>query len=300
MKNKKPRKLIFQYIIPHHPYSRLMGWLSGSRLPWLKNYLIFLFVHRYGVRMNDAAISNPYQHENFNAFFTRALKKEARPLPTEPTMAVSPVDGAIIECRRIKDSITIQVKNQDFNVQDLLGGVKERTLPFEGGDLISFYLAPKDYHRVHMPVTGKLREMIYIPGKLFSVNPLTTEYIPDVLARNERVVSIFDTDFGPMAVILVGAMIVGSIETVWAGIIAPNTHRGIRTWRYDQNASSQPVLERGEEMGRFQVGSTVVVIFPPQTIQLTENIRANAPVTMGQALGTLIKNQGEFLGTKHE
>lgn len=289
MQNKKPQKLALQYIIPHHLYSRLMGWLSRCRLPWLKNYLIFLFVHRYGVRMDDAETNNPYQYKNFNAFFTRALKKETRPLPIDLTIAVSPVDGAIIECCKVQNNITIQVKNQAFNAHQLLGGIEERTVLFEGGDLISFYLAPKDYHRVHMPVTGKLREMVYIPGKLFSVNPLTTEHIPDVLARNERVVSIFDTDFGPVAVILVGAMIVASIETVWAGIIAPNTNRNIQTWRY-QDSEIQLVLQRGEEMGRFQVGSTVVVIFPSQTIRIAENIRANAPVMMGQALGTLIKN----------
>lgn len=279
--------LIFQYLIPHHPYSRLMGWLSRCRLPWLKNYLIFLFVHRYGVRMDDAEINNPYQYKNFNAFFTRALKKETRPLPADPSIAISPVDGAIIECCRVQNNITIQVKNQEFNAHQLLGGVEERTALFEGGDLISFYLAPKDYHRVHMPVTGKLREMVYIPGKLFSVNPSTTEHIPDVLARNERVVSIFDTDAGPVAVILVGAMIVASIETVWAGIIAPNTNRNIQTWRYDQDTATQTVLQRGEEMGRFQVGSTVVVIFPSETIRLAENIGANASVMMGQALGRL-------------
>ena len=212
-------------------------------------------------------------------------------MPTDPTVVVSPVDGAVIECRVVEQTDVLQVKGQEFNTHQLLGGVLERTAPFVGGDLISLYLAPKDYHRVHMPVTGKLREMVYIPGKLFSVNPLTTQHIPNVLARNERVVSIFDTEIGPMAVILVGAMIVASIETVWAGTVAPAKTYGIQTWRYDQAPALRPILQRGEEMGRFQFGSTVVVLFAPKTLDFADNMRAKALVQIGQPLGTLITSR---------
>jgi phosphatidylserine decarboxylase len=290
MPDKKPLKLILQHIVPQHPYSRLMGWLTHCEWPWLKNYLIGLFIRRYQVDMRDALINDPYQFKHFNDFFTRALKQGTRPLPIDPSTVVSPVDGAVIECRIVQNTALMQVKGQAFDTHALLGGDSERSAAFIGGDLISLYLAPRDYHRVHMPVTGKLREMVYIPGKLFSVNPLTTEHIPNVLARNERVVSIFDTEIGPVALILVGAMIVASIETVWAGIVAPTKIPGIQTWRYDQAPATQPVLQRGEEMGRFQFGSTVVVLFPPNTLSFAENMRANAPVQLGQPLGILIKN----------
>ena len=283
--NKKPGKLFLQYVIPHHAYSRLMGWLSFCRWLWLKNYLIGLFIARYQVDMRDAEILDPYEHPFFNAFFTRALKKEARPLPFDQQQALSPVDGAVIEVNTVHNDSIIHVKGQAFNAHALLGGSKERTLSFEGGDLISFYLAPRDYHRVHMPVTGQLREMVYIPGRLFSVNPLTTRYIPDVLSRNERVVCIFDTERGPMAIVLVGAMIVGSIETVWAGVVAASTPRKIKTFAYNQELNNQVSLQRGEEMGRFQVGSTVVVLFAAQAIRLAKTICADAPVKMGQAIG---------------
>jgi phosphatidylserine decarboxylase len=266
-----------------------MGWLTHCNWSWLKNYLIYLFINRYKVNMQDAIISNPYEHKNFNDFFTRALKKESRPLPSDNTIAISPVDGIIIEHCSVHYNTIIQVKGQKYNAHQLLGGKQERTALFEGGDLISFYLAPKDYHRVHMPIAGILREMVYIPGKLFSVNPITTQHIPDVLARNERVISIFDTEVGPMALILVGAMLVASIETVWASIVAPSTSRkkGIQTWYYNQESAIQPTLQRGEEMGRFQFGSTVVVIFGPQVLRIEKNIQANESVIMGQALGTV-------------
>ena len=240
--------------------------------------------------MQDALISNPYQHKNFNDFFTRALKKDSRPLPADPAIAIAPVDGIVIEHCSIQYNTPIHIKGQKYNAHQLLGGTQDRRELFEGGDLISFYLAPKDYHRVHMPISGTLREMIYVPGKLFSVNPLTTQHIPDVLARNERVVSIFDTEVGPMAVILVGAMLVASIETVWAGIVAPSPSKNPSTWSYgNQNAITQPILERGEEMGRFQFGSTVVVIFGPQVLCLEKNIQADKSVIMGQVLGTVSK-----------
>lgn len=206
--------ILAQHLLPHHLLSRVIGGFAECRAPWFKNLLTRWFVRHYDVDMRQAQVEDPTAYENFNAFFTRALKPGARPLPAEAGVVVSPSDGAISQLGRIEHGRIFQAKGHSYSLLELLGGDGLRAAPFMGGHFATIYLSPKDYHRVHMPLTGTLKEMVYVPGRIFSVNQLTAENVPELFARNERVVCIFDTAVGPMAVILVGAMIVASIETV--------------------------------------------------------------------------------------
>ncbi|EWM42131.1 phosphatidylserine decarboxylase [Bordetella holmesii 41130] len=264
--------LASQYLAPHHLVSRAMGVLADSRAPEIKNAMISRFVRRYQVDMSQALIEDPRAYASFNEFFTRALKPDARPLDDDPHTIVSPADGAISQLGPIQAGRIFQAKGHSFGLSALLGGDDQRAAPFEGGDFATIYLSPKDYHRVHMPVTGTLREMIHIPGRLFSVNPLTASHVPELFARNERVACIFDTEHGPMALVLVGAMIVASIETVWAGLVTPHK-RQVRSMRYDALGREPITLTRGAEMGRFKLGSTVVVLFGPRRIRWLDTPR---------------------------
>lgn len=273
--------LASQHLAPHHLVSRIMGALADSRAPGLKNAMISRFVRRYGVNMSEALIEDPLAYPSFNDFFTRALKPDARPLDDDPANVLSPADGAISQLGPIRQGRIFQAKGHSFGLTSLLGGDPERAAPFEEGDFSTIYLSPRDYHRVHMPVTGVLREMVHVPGRLFSVNPLTAGHVPELFARNERVVCIFDTEFGPMALVLVGAMIVASIETVWAGLVAPQK-RVVRSTRYDH---VEPiVLERGAEMGRFKLGSTVIVLFGRDRIRWLDTPSVRGPIRMGETL----------------
>jgi len=272
--------ILAQYLTPHHLLSRLVGLLAETRAPWLKNRLIGWFVRRYQVDMREAQIEDPLAFENFNAFFTRALKSAARPLDTTDGTLLCPVDGAVSQIGDIGQGRIFQAKGHSFSAQALLGGDPERAAPFQGGRFATLYLSPRDYHRVHMPIAGTLREMIYVPGRLFSVNPLTASAVPDLFARNERVVCLFDTACGPMALVLVGAMIVASIETVWGGQIAP-LQRKVKRFAYDT-----PVhLQAGAELGRFRLGSTVILLFGQQKINWNHELCAGSVVRMGQVLG---------------
>ncbi|KZY47695.1 phosphatidylserine decarboxylase, partial [Oleiphilus sp. HI0050] len=209
------------YIAPQHLISRAAGKVAECEIPAFKNKLIAWFIDKYGVNMSEALLDSPENFKHFNDFFTRELKPGAREIDTQEDAIISPVDGAISQLGQVDKGQVFQAKGQSFSVVELLGGDIERAEPFMGGDFSTIYLSPKDYHRIHMPCTGTLREMVYIPGKLFSVNPVTAENVPRLFARNERVAAIFDTEFGPMAMVLVGAMIVASIETVWSGLVAP-------------------------------------------------------------------------------
>ena len=206
--------LASQYLAPHHLVSRLFGYASDCREPAVKNWMISRFVQRYGVDMSEAEQEDALAYDCFNDFFTRALKDGARPLDDEPGSVLCPADGAISQMGAIEHGRIFQAKGHSYGLADLLGGDAERAAPFQGGEFATIYLSPRDYHRVHMPVAGTLREMVHVPGRLFSVNPLTARNVPRLFARNERVVCIFDTEHGPMALVLVGAMIVASIETV--------------------------------------------------------------------------------------
>jgi phosphatidylserine decarboxylase len=275
--------ILLQYLTPHHLLSRLIGHAAQCRIPWFKNPLIRWFVRRYQVDMHEAQIENPTAYENFNAFFTRALKADVRPLEQTPGAILCPADGAISQLGPIKHGRVLQAKGHSYSVCELLGGDSTRAAAFMGGDFITVYLSPKDYHRVHMPLAGTLREMVYIPGRLFSVNQTTAENVPELFARNERVVCLFDTERGPMAVVLVGAMIVASIETVWAGMITP-PKRELKTFRYDEHARQPVHLAKGAELGRFKLGSTAIVLFGPEQVQWDAALGSNSPVRMGQLL----------------
>lgn len=276
--------ILAQHLLPHHLLSRLIGGFAECRVLWFKNLLTRWFVRHYDVDMRQAQVEDPTAYENFNAFFTRALKPGARPLPAEAGVVVSPSDGAISQLGRIEHGRIFQAKGHSYSLLELLGGDGLRAAPFMGGHFATIYLSPKDYHRVHMPLTGTLKEMVYVPGRIFSVNQLTAENVPELFARNERVVCIFDTAVGPMAVILVGAMIVASIETVWAGLVTP-PKRELKRFAYDEAARAPITLGTGDELGRFKLGSTAIVLFGPDAVNWSAELGALSTVNMGQLLG---------------
>ncbi|SDI02442.1 archaetidylserine decarboxylase [Pseudomonas panipatensis] len=277
--------ILAQYLLPHHLLSRLIGCAAECRAPWFKDRLIPWFARRYQVDMREAQVEDLSAYEHFNAFFTRALKDGARALDDTPGGVLCPADGAISQLGPIEHGRVFQAKGHSYSLTELLGGDAERAAPFMGGEFATVYLSPKDYHRVHMPLAGTLKEMVYVPGRLFSVNQLTAEQVPELFARNERVVCLFDTERGPMAVVLVGAMIVASIETVWAGLVTP-PKRQLKTFRYDEAARAPIHLEKGAELGRFKLGSTAIVLFGPEQIGWAQQLAAGSPVRMGQLLGT--------------
>lgn len=276
--------ILSQYLLPHHLLSRLIGCAAECRAVWFKSRLINWFAQQYQVNMSEAQVEDLNAYAHFNDFFTRALKDGARPLDSTPGAVLCPADGAVSQLGKIEQGRVFQAKGHSFSVIELLGGDSQRANPFMGGDFATIYLSPKDYHRVHMPLTGTLREMVYVPGRLFSVNQTTAENVPELFARNERVVCLFDTERGPMAVVLVGAMIVASIETVWAGLVTP-PKRELKTFKYDEAARAPIVLEKGAELGRFKLGSTAIVLFGPEQVQWAEQLAANSAVQMGERLG---------------
>ena len=275
---------LLQLILPHHALSRLVGALARSETPWIKTLFIDTFRKRFAVDLAQAEIEDADQFDSFNAFFTRALKPGARPICDEADAIVSPADGAISQLGPIRGSDLLQAKGRYFSLFELVGGDGALASEFINGQFATVYLSPKDYHRVHMPVSGTLREMIYVPGRLFSVNQATTRQIPDLFARNERAVCVFDTDYGPVAVILVGAMIVAGIETVFAGQITPLARQVTRQHFADRPAIR---LDRGDELGRFLLGSTAIVLFPPGVAEFNAGLAADSPVRMGEKIGTL-------------
>lgn len=276
--------LLSQHLLPHHLLSRAAGCLAECRIPWVKNTLIKAFARHFQVDMSQALVEEPTAYEHFNAFFTRALKADARPLDPTPGAILSPADGSVSQLGIIEQDRILQAKGHSFSVHELLGGDPATAAPFQGGNFATAYLSPKDYHRVHMPLAGTLREMIHVPGKLFSVNRLTAENVPELFARNERLVCLFDTECGPMAVVLVGAMIVASIETVWAGVVTPPP-RQVRRWRYDEAARPPIHLDKGAELGRFRLGSTVIVLFGPGQVRWRDDLAPLGHLRMGQAIG---------------
>jgi len=278
--------IVIQYIIPQHLLSRLVGILAETKVSWLKNFLIKQFIRAYNVNMGEAIDPTPENYVNFNTFFTRAIKPDVRPITSDKKQLACPVDGAISQLGEIKHGRVFQAKGQDYSLTQLLGSDSTLAQEFMDGQFATIYLSPKDYHRVHMPITGTLREMIYVPGKLFSVNPATTRNVPALFARNERAVCIFDTEIGPMAMILVGAMIVAGIETVWTDTVTP-PQRTLKTTRYTEDARQPIVLEKGEEMGRFKLGSTVVLLFGKDAINWQEKFKEDSPTRLGEALADI-------------
>lgn len=276
-------KILCQYLAPQHTLSRFMGMLANCRWGWLKGLMIKIFVRLYQVDMTSAVEPQLENYATFNAFFTRRLKPEARPIVSGIHQIACPVDGFVSETGAIANGQLFQAKGFYYDLSSLLGGFPELTALFQHGIFATLYLAPKNYHRIHMPLAGTLTDMIYVPGKLFSVSPTTVRNIPALFARNERVIAIFATASGPMAVILVGAMIVGSIETAWAGTVAPASTREVTRTAYP---GSLIKLERGQDMGAFKMGSTVIVLFGNNNIAWNEQLVSTSEVKMGQLLGT--------------
>ena len=275
--------ITFQHIVPQHLLSRGVGRLAASENTFVKNTFIKNFAAKYQVNMAEALEENPLAYKSFNDFFTRALKPNARPIATDSKAIISPADGAISQIGAITADKIFQAKGHDYSVTTLLGGDEQRAAAFVGGQFATVYLSPKDYHRVHMPFTGKLTQMIYVPGDLFSVNTTTAENVPNLFARNERVVCIFDTEVGQMVVVLVGAMIVAGIATAWAGNLAPQG-KNIVVTNYDGSI----ILKKGDELGRFYLGSTAIVLFGANVMQWRNNLTATTPVRMGEAMGQIV------------
>jgi len=274
-------KITMQYAMPKHFLSRMVGKLAAARLGGLTTWLIKLFIKQYKIDMSEAQYSEPSHYKTFNEFFTRPLKEGVRPLNTENDIIAHPVDGAISQLGPIVDGQLIQAKGHDYSLQALLGGSEQDTAPFLGGEFATIYLAPKDYHRIHMPIDGTLRKMIYVPGDLFSVNPLTAQNVPNLFARNERVVAIFDTEIGPLAMVLVGATIVASIETVWAGTVTPPAGKDVFSWNYPTTGDNAITLKKGEEMGRFKLGSTVILAWGANQAEILADQQPETVTRMG-------------------
>lgn len=269
-----------QYFIPQHSLSLLMYRFTRCETVWLKNAFIRGIVRQYKVNMSEASETDPVTYPSFNAFFTRLLKEGARPIAE--AQVVSPVDGMVSQAGPITSGRIVQAKGQNYSVLSLLGGDDAVTAEFVGGQFATIYLSPKDYHRIHMPITGTVRKMRYIPGKLFSVSPRTARAVPDLFARNERVVVTFDTVMGPMVMVLVGAIFVGSMATVWSGQITPNYGKVVQQWTYSDDEAM--TLEQGEEMGRFNMGSTVILLLGQQAKAFNAQVEADQPIQLGHSM----------------
>jgi phosphatidylserine decarboxylase len=275
--------IFFQYLVPQHLLSRATGALADLRYPiWLKNWVIKRFIAHFKVNMDEAEEPNPEAYANFNAFFTRPLTVGARPIADDAV--VCPADGAISQLGAIEQGRIFQAKGQWYTTEELLGGDTARAALFDEGQFATIYLSPRDYHRVHMPLAGKLTATTYIPGKLFSVNGVTAENVERLFARNERLVCYFDTDLGPMALILVGAMVVAGIETVWSGQEAPPS-KDPSLVDY-MNLPAPVSLGKGDEMGRFKLGSTVILLFPEGSMKWDEGYVAGTATRLGESLGS--------------
>ena len=276
--------IFLQHLVPQHGLSRLVAIFANSQYSFIKTPFIRFFIKRYQVDMSEAMITNIAQFKNFNDFLTRQLKNDARPISPGTDLVVSPADGAISELGPIQSDSLLQAKGRTFSAAELLGGITEDAESFRDGSFITIYLSPRDYHRVHMPVAGTLQKTVYVPGKLFSVNQATANAVPNLFSRNERLVCFFETDLGPMALVLVGAMIVAGIETVWSGQVCPNKHGRLES---DYLNHTPPIeLDKGSEMGRFWLGSTVILLFGPGAIALNKELHNGHAIRLGEPLAT--------------
>ncbi|HJV63467.1 MAG TPA: archaetidylserine decarboxylase [Albitalea sp.] len=271
--------VLAQYLLPKQALTALAGKFASAQAGATTTAAIRWFVRHYGVDMSEAAEPDIAAYKSFNDFFTRALKPGARPLA--PAELVCPVDGAISQFGRMDRDRILQAKGHHYTTTALVGGDAALAAQFEHGSYATLYLSPRDYHRIHMPCRGRLTRMIHVPGDLFSVNPGTALGVPGLFARNERVVCVFEGARGPWVLVLVGATIVGSMATVWHGVVTPPRSGQVREWRYDDPAVT---LEQGQEMGRFLLGSTVVMLFPKDTLQFNPDWRPERPVRLGEAM----------------
>lgn len=280
-------KVIPQYFIPKHLLSSGMHWFMQVETPWVKNNVIKLLTKIYGINVSEAADEDINNYPHFNAFFTRALKPEARPIDNTPDSWVSPVDGLISQSSHIEGNKIIQVKCHPYTVEALVGGDISYAKKFSNGEAAVIYLSPKDYHRIHIPVDAKLISMTYVPGDLFAVNPATVRQVDGLFARNERLVIRFENEHGPFCLVMVGAIFVGSMETVWQGKITPEYEPNIQHWDYEEESIH---FSKGDEIGRFNMGSTVVLLTTQGQLPDLGKIHADTPIKMGQLLAKYPKS----------
>ena len=278
-------KVAFQYIMPQLYLTQLAGWFAQQKWGAVTHFVIKAFAKKYNVDMSEAKKENFSDYESFNQFFIRELKDDARKINENPTALCLPADGRVSQIGHIDDDRLLQAKGHFFSLSDLLADDEELVNTFKNGEFATIYLSPRDYHRVHMPCDATLRKMIYVPGDLFSVNPFLAEHVPNLFARNERVICVFDTAFGPMVQILVGATITASMSTVWAGVINPPRTGEVKVWTYQGDNTIK--LTKGQEMGAFQLGSTVINLFPANSVTLAEHLEVDVPVRMGEILATM-------------
>ena len=278
-------KVAFQYIMPQLYLTQLAGWFAQQKWGAVTHFVIKVFAKKYNVDMSEAKKENFSDYESFNQFFIRELKDDARKINENPTALCLPADGRVSQIGHIDDERLLQAKGHFFSLSDLLAGDEELVNTFKNGEFATIYLSPRDYHRVHMPCDATLRKMIYVPGDLFSVNPFLAEHVPNLFARNERVICVFDTAFGPMVQILVGATVTASMSTVWAGVINPPRTGEVKVWTYQEDSAIK--LTKGQEMGAFQLGSTVINLFPANSVTLAEHLEVDVPVRMGEILATM-------------
>ncbi|MCA1799267.1 MAG: archaetidylserine decarboxylase [Xanthomonadaceae bacterium] len=276
-------RVLPMYALPHHALSRIVHRITRSKNPAVKDYLIQKLIRHHRIKLDDVIEPDTSKYESFNAFFTRGLKPDARPLTQEADGIASPVDGTVSQAGRISSSRVFQAKGHDFSVVELLGGLPSAAAPFYDGIFTTLYLAPRDYHRIHMPFGGTLKRMTHIPGRLFPVHPASVRRVPRLFARNERVACIFDTDAGPMAVVLVGALFVGSIETVWAGEVTPPM--GSKVTHTTYSGDEALYLKKGDELGRFNMGSTVIVMFGRDRAAWVDALVDQTRLQMGELIG---------------
>lgn len=269
-----------QYILPHHLISRAVYTMTRWRTP-LTEAAIRAFSKHFAVNLDEAVESDPAAYPTFNAFFTRALKPGIRPLADGDAVVACPVDGTLSQLGPIQDGRIIQAKGHDYSLVELLGGDLSRAEPFRNGQFATIYLSPRDYHRIHMPLAGRLRQMVHVPGRLFSVNPRTVDRVPRLFARNERVAALFETTEGPLGMVLVGAINVAAIETIWSGLVTPPRGRELGVWNYGDQVNVN--LPRGAEMGRFNMGSTVILLLP-QGFNFRPDLAPGTAVRLGEAL----------------
>ena len=271
-------------VLPHHLLSGLMYRVARVEVPFIKNTIISQVVKLFDVDMSEAVIKDPLAYRSFNDFFTRKLETDARPIAGGEHDIASPVDGEVSQSGTVDEGQLIQAKGRYYSLEALLGGDARMTSAFENGHFSTIYLSPRDYHRIHMPVDGHLTRMIHVPGRLFSVSQSTTSAVHNLFARNERVICQFETDNGPMIMVLVGAIFVGSMETVWSGLVTPAGQR-VSSWDYGQQGAEQVFLRKGDEMGRFNMGSTVILLFPEDRAAWDPDHVAGQHVRMGQRIG---------------
>ncbi|WP_301099134.1 archaetidylserine decarboxylase [Otariodibacter sp.] len=280
-------KIAFQYVVPQLGLTRVAGWFAEKKWGVVTHFVIKMFAKKYQVNLDEAEKTNPKDYATFNEFFIRSLKEHARPINQDNQALCLPADGRVSELGQIKENQLLQAKGHPFNLETLLANDFELAEKFKDGQFITTYLSPTDYHRVHMPCDATLKKMIYVPGELFSVNPFLAEHVPNLFARNERVICEFETVFGPMVQILVGATITASMSTVWAGVINPPRVKDVLVYHYLTEGESVVHLKKGQEMGAFRLGSTVINLFPKDTVTFEDYLKTGEPLKMGERLAKI-------------